>query len=74
MIILLEIILCLLIICIIVGPFVCNAYEKKLYNNGICQHCGQKLRYFTTDSQGGRGYICDKCDYCVWIGGWADKK
>lgn len=35
---------------------------------------GQALRYFTTDSQGGRGYICDKCNYCVWINWWADKK
>ena len=41
--------------------------ETKGFNNGICKRCGNKLRYFDTDSQGGRGYTCDKCDYTTWV-------
>lgn len=28
---------------------------------------GGKLKYFDTDSQGGRGYCCDKCKYFTWV-------
>lgn len=44
-------------------------YEKKSYNNGICPVCGNKLRHFDNDSQGGRGYRCksDKCNYIAWV-------
>ena len=52
----------LIVICII-GIF----SEKKDYNNGICPKCGQKLHHFDNDSQGGRGYICDKCNYTTWV-------
>lgn len=41
--------------------------EKKDYNNGRCPKCDKPLRYFDTDSQGGRGYICDKCGYTTWV-------
>ena len=34
-------------------------YEKREYNNGICKHCGKKLRCFDIDSQGGRLYTCE---------------
>lgn len=40
--------------------------EKKAYNNGYCPHCGKKL-LLDTDSQGGRGYICEECGYCAWV-------
>lgn len=41
--------------------------EKKGYNNGICPHCGNKLYFFDMDSQGGRGYACEKCYYHTWV-------
>lgn len=41
--------------------------EEHYYNNGICRHCGKPLRYFDTDSQGGRGYCCDDCGYHTWV-------
>lgn len=41
--------------------------DKKEYNNGICSNCGHRWRYFDTDSQGGRGYICDECKRVIWI-------
>ena len=46
----------LLIICV---PFIGIYLEKKDYNNGFCKACGNKLRLFDYDSQGGRGYCCD---------------
>lgn len=40
--------------------------EKKDWNNGYCS-CGEPWKHFTTDSQGGRGYCCDKCHKHIWI-------
>lgn len=40
--------------------------EKKDFNNGICKHCNGKLELFSTDSQGGRGYVCE-CGHQVWV-------
>jgi hypothetical protein len=37
--------------------------EKKRFNNGICLCCGGKLSCFDMDSQGGRLYDCDGCEY-----------
>ena len=37
--------------------------EKKRYNNGFCPNCGNSLRCFDMDSQGGRMYKCDTCGY-----------
>ena len=41
--------------------------EKKDYNNGVCRNCGIKLKQFDVDSQGGRGYICERCGHTVWV-------
>lgn len=41
--------------------------EKEKFNNGICKVCGQKLKCFDTDSQGGRGYTCSEWHYPVWV-------
>ena len=41
--------------------------EIKTFNNGFCKVCGQKLKHFDTDSQGGRGYTCPSMHYPVWI-------
>lgn len=41
--------------------------ERKAYNNGKCPKCNKKLRNFDCDSQGGRGYCCDYCNYHTWI-------
>ena len=60
------IILFVLIIMLITGSVIGFILERKGFNNGICPHCDKELRYFDTDSQGGRGYCCD-CGYCTWI-------
>lgn len=66
--------ICLLILLvIIVGMAVTRNHEKKEYNNGICTKCGGNLRYFDSDSQGGRGYNCDKCNNFVWVSYNVDK-
>lgn len=48
--------------------------EKKAYNRGFCLRCGTKMRNFDMDSQGGRGYCCDKCHYHTWVSYRIDKK
>ena len=60
------IVLFVLIIMLITGSVIGFILEIKGFNNGICPHCDKELRYFDTDSQGGRGYCCD-CGYCTWI-------
>lgn len=52
---------------IICGALVNYLLEKKEFNEGYCPHCGEKLTLFSTDSQGGRGYVCDNCLYTAWI-------
>lgn len=61
------IVLFILIIALIAGIVMAILSEKKNFNNGICPHCNKELRRFDTDSQGGRGYCCDDCDYYVWV-------
>jgi len=41
--------------------------ERRAYNHGKCRHCGNNLRLFDTDSQGGRGYMCDSCCNTIWV-------
>lgn len=41
--------------------------EKRDFNDGICKICGNLLRNFDDDSQGGRGYCCDECGYETWV-------
>lgn len=59
--VILGILISLLIIS--VGVFL----EKRDFNNGICPDCGATLRFFDTDSQGGRGYCYDNCLYHTWV-------
>lgn len=54
--------------------FMAAHFEKKDFNNGICKKCGEKLRFFDYDSQGGRGYCCDKCGHVVWVSYNVDKE
>jgi len=42
-------------------------WEKRDYNNGKCPRCWGKLNHFDTDSQGGRGYVCENRDYYTWV-------
>lgn len=64
-----------LIILVVVGLFVgiglpCAIIsEKREFNNGICPICGEKLKHFDDDSQGGRGYCCPstKHSYYTWV-------
>lgn len=44
------------------------------FNKGKCRHCGGWFEYFDTDSQGGRGYVCEKCGNVIWIGFPVDKR
>lgn len=74
MITIIGILICLVILLVIVvGMIVTRNYEKKEYNNGICPKCGGNLRYFDSDSQGSRGYNCDKCNNFVWVSYNVDK-
>ncbi len=52
---------CILVIVGVVGVAIVRHLEKKNFNRGICPICNGKLHNFDTDSQGGRGYICDNC-------------
>jgi hypothetical protein len=56
-------VLTIIVLALIIGYFL----EKKAFNDGICPHCGKPLEYYDTDSQGGRGYICNHCDYGCWV-------
>jgi len=48
--------------------------DKKEWNRGKCPVCDLKWRLFDVDSQGGRGYTCDKCDKTIWISYPVDKE
>ena len=59
---------CGLLITFVLSGIIYGIYaEKHNFNNGYCPRCGGKLKYFDTDSQGGRGYCCDKCKYFTWV-------
>lgn len=62
--VLIGVLVCLMIIGI---PIIGICLERKDFNNGICPLCGTNLRYFDSDSQGGRGYCCDNCSYRTWV-------
>ena len=65
---------CILIIVVIVGgAAIARHLEKRDYNEGVCPICNGKLYNFDTDSQGGRGYKCDHCDYITWVSYNVDK-
>ena len=40
--------------------------ERAAYNDGICKHCGGKLRHADNDSQGGMLWVCDDCGTHLW--------
>jgi hypothetical protein len=49
--------------------------ERRAFNGGVCPTCKKPLRWFDTDSQGGRGYSCRDCDYTCWVSyPWVDRK
>lgn len=62
-----------LLVLLAFGIVIARNNEKKEYNDGICTKCGNKLRLFDEDSQGGRVYHCDKCGRFVWISYNVDK-
>lgn len=62
----------IILVILIIVTLVCLAIharedEKKRYNNGFCPNCGNSLRCFDMDSQGGRMYKCDICGYYTWV-------
>lgn len=69
-------IICILIVVLAISGVLIGMYfEYKDFNNGICPKCGKQLKYFDTDSQGGRGYCCNECRYFTWVSyHWIDKK
>lgn len=74
MITIIGILICLVILLVmVVGMIVTRNHEKKEYNDGICPKCGGKFKLFDYDSQGGRGYHCDKCGIFVWVSYNVDK-
>ena len=58
------------VIAFLIVVFVCayysRKYEKMRWNNGICDICGTPFERFDTDSQGGRGYVCEHHHY-IWV-------
>lgn len=63
-----TLIVCIAIIILVISGILIGMYlEYKDFNNGICPKCGKPLIWFDTDSQGGRGYCCNKCRYFVWV-------
>ncbi len=40
--------------------------EKRAYNKGVCRSCGGHLRHASTDSQGGKLWICKDCGKGFW--------
>lgn len=42
-------------------------YEKKRFNNGKCEQCGQKLILTDRDFDGDREYTCSACGNTVWV-------
>lgn len=58
----------LVLIIILILGITCTIYvERKNFNNGMCPKCGKQLRFFDIDSQGGRGYCCNDCNYYTWV-------
>ena len=42
--------------------------EKIRYNNGVCEKCGDVLKWFDTDSQMNHGFKCERCkEYVGWF-------
>lgn len=63
-----KIVLILIAVCVfILTGMLATRAEAKRFNHGICPRCNTFLRYFDTDSQGGNGYTCDKCNYTTWV-------
>jgi hypothetical protein len=61
------------LVVLVVGSLVAAYFESRDYKDGLC--CGVKLRHFDNDSQGGRGYACDRCFRHIWISyPWVDKR
>ena len=60
-------IIILFIILVIASVFLDIFIEKHSFNKCTCRKCGEKLRMYDTDSQGGRGYCCDKCGHHIWV-------
>lgn len=60
-------ILLFIVVLLLIIPSIAMTWEKRDFNNGKCTHCNTSLRCFDMDSQGGRGYKCDKCNYITWV-------
>ena len=59
-------------IVVIAGGLWAYHCERLEWNHGYCPQCGNRWRYFDTDSHGGRGYECYCCGNVTWIS-WFDE-
>lgn len=58
---------------ILIG-LIARHFEKKEWNNGICETCNTKWKRFDTASDGSRGYFCSCGKYhSCWISYNIDK-
>jgi len=56
-----------ILLCLICGVIWAWKNDIKNWNGGKCS-CGGSWESFDTDSQGGRGYACRKCnERYIWI-------
>jgi len=65
--------LILFIVLLISVGFWGRSKEKEDWNKGICKSCGTKWHNFDTDSQGGRGYVCETRKHWTWISYGVDR-
>lgn len=49
-----------------IGAVSAYLQERRQWNGGCCEMCGQPWLYFTTDSQRSLGFRCG-CGRCCWI-------
>lgn len=55
----------------VIGIPIIVCQEKRDFNCGICRYCNAGLRHFASDSQGGQGWVCDRCGFIRWTS-WID--
>lgn len=61
------ILIVVLMFVIVAGTGINIYFEYKHYNHGVCEYCGGKLLLIDTDSQSNRLYMCNQCQWSVWV-------
>ena len=55
-----------ILLVVFIGGYYARKHEKSAWNDGVCPDCITPFKHFDTDSQGGRGYVCQNQHY-IWI-------